>query len=88
MKLFKVIFKLFVVLIVIFSLSYLGLYIYVKNNPIDIKINNSYYIYDNDSKLVNSMSDEWIKLDSISNNLINATLSIEDKNFYKHNGFD
>ena len=88
MKLFKIIFKILVVLIVIFSLLYLGLYIYVKNNPIDIKINNSYYIYDNNSKLVNSMSDEWIKLDNISDKLIRATISIEDKNYYKHHGFD
>lgn len=77
-----------IILILLFSIIYLILYLYVKKNPIDIKINNSYYIYDKDNKLVNSMSDEWIKLDNISNNLINATLSIEDKKFYKHHGFD
>ena len=88
MKLIKKILMIIIILILLFSIIYLILYLYVKKNPIDIKINNSYYIYDKDNKLVNSMSDEWIKLDNISNNLINATLSIEDKKFYKHHGFD
>ena len=29
-----------------------------------------------------------VNLDQIPKNLINATLAIEDANFYKHNGFD
>ena len=88
MKLIKKLLVIFTILILLLTIIYLILYLYVKKNPIDIKINNSYYIYDKDNKLVNSMSDEWIKLDSISDNLINATLAIEDKNFYKHHGFD
>ena len=88
MKILKKLIILSTILITVLGLTYVGLLIYVKNNPIDIKINNSYYIYDNQNKLVNSVSDEWIKVDNISKNLINATISIEDKNFYKHNGFD
>ena len=83
-KLLKIISILAIILLIILGI----LYMYVKKNPIDIKINNSYYIYDNDNNLVNSLSDEWISLDKVSNNLINATLSIEDKNFYSHHGFD
>jgi penicillin-binding protein 2D len=30
----------------------------------------------------------WVPLEEISPTLINATISIEDKNFYEHNGFD
>jgi penicillin-binding protein 2D len=30
----------------------------------------------------------WMPLDKINKQLISATISIEDKNFYKHNGFD
>ncbi|MEH7180727.1 transglycosylase domain-containing protein [Neobacillus vireti] len=30
----------------------------------------------------------WVPLEEISPDLINATISIEDKNFYDHNGFD
>ncbi|WHY77496.1 PBP1A family penicillin-binding protein [Neobacillus sp. WH10] len=30
----------------------------------------------------------WVKLNDISPDLVNATVSIEDKNFYEHHGFD
>jgi penicillin-binding protein 2D len=30
----------------------------------------------------------WVPLEEISPDIINATISIEDKNFYEHNGFD
>jgi penicillin-binding protein 2D len=30
----------------------------------------------------------WVSLDKIDKDLISATISIEDKSFYKHNGFD
>ena len=49
---------------------------------------NGYYLYDKDKKLFTGNNDEWINLDNISTDLINATLAIEDKNFYKHMGFD
>ena len=49
---------------------------------------NGYYLYDKDKNLFTGNNDEWINLDNISTDLINATLAIEDKNFYKHMGFD
>lgn len=55
---------------------------------LDINSSNGYYLYDVENKLMNGTSDQWIKLDNISEHLINATISIEDKNFYKHQGFD
>ena len=88
MKFIKKTITVFTILLLLLTIIYIILYFYVKKNPIDIKTNNSYYIYDKDNKLINSMSDEWIKLNNISDNLISATLSIEDKNFYKHHGFD
>ena len=88
MKFIKKLLVILVILLLILTIIYFILYLYVKKNPIDIKTNNSYYIYDKDNNLVNSISDEWIKLDNISDNLIMATISIEDKNFYKHHGFD
>lgn len=88
MKILKKILKILLFLLILSALILLILYIYVKKNPIDIKTNNSYYIYDHNKKLVNSISDEWITLDNISQNLIDATISIEDKNFYSHHGFD
>lgn len=88
MKILKKALKILLFLLILSALILLILYIYVKKNPIDIKTNNSYYIYDHNKKLVNSISDEWITLDNISQDLIDATISIEDKNFYSHHGFD
>ncbi len=44
-------------------------------------------MYDINNDLIDGSS-EWVKLDDISDYLIDATISIEDKNFYKHKGFD
>ncbi|MBE6160430.1 MAG: PBP1A family penicillin-binding protein [Lactobacillales bacterium] len=49
---------------------------------------NGYYLYDKDKNLFTGNNNEWINLDNISTDLVNATLAIEDKNFYKHMGFD
>ena len=54
---------------------------------LEINKSQSYYLYDNESKLVFGDND-WIPLNKISNNLINATIYTEDKYFYKHIGFD
>ena len=45
---------------------------------------NGYYLFDKDKNLFTGNNDKWINLDNISTDLINATLAIEDKNFYKH----
>ena len=47
------------------------------------------FLYD-DSKIFfqGNGQKEWISLDRMSKHIINATLSIEDKNFYHHVGFD
>lgn len=48
-------------------------------------------MYDKDDKSFyegNNGTKKWIKLKNISKPLINATIYSEDKNFYKHNGFD
>ena len=35
-----------------------------------------------------SSSSKWVKLDDVSKYYIDAVISVEDKNFYKHSGFD
>ena len=57
---------------------------------IDIKKTNNIIMYDKDNNIFfkGNGSKEWVNLENINNNLINATISIEDKRFYKHNGFD
>ena len=76
-------------LITLFLIFIIGLYIYAKISPkLPINSANGYYLYDKNNNLFNGNNEEWISLDNISPNLINATISIEDKNFYKHKGFD
>lgn len=63
-------------------------YIYCFLTPkLEINKSQSYYLYDNSSKLVFG-DNNWISLDKMNINLINATISTEDKYFYKHIGFD
>ena len=45
-------------------------------------------MYDTKNELVFNDDKSWISLEDISPYLINATISTEDKYFYKHIGFD
>lgn len=48
------------------------------------------FIYDHEENLIyqGSGSSEWISLNDISQDLKDAVVSVEDKNFYSHQGFD
>lgn len=68
---------------------YYGLYFYAKTRPkLAIDSANGYYLYDNKGEVFNGKDEEWISLENISPYLINATIAVEDKNFYDHKGFD
>ena len=89
MKKIKFLFEKGIILLAIIMVLYLGLYLYLYFKPrLSIESANKFYIYDNDEKLVKEFSDEWVELEDISPYLIDATISIEDKKFYKHSGFD
>ena len=89
MKKFKKLVKFIVFCVVIFSFAYLSLYLVASiTNKLDVNTSNGYYLYDSNEKLMNGTSDQWINLDNISPHLIDATISIEDKKFYNHQGFD
>lgn len=89
MKTFKVMLKTFIVLFIISLVSLTGLYLYAYFSPaLDIKNTGQLYIYDDKGNQVFGNNEEWVQVEDISPNLINAVLSAEDKNFYKHNGFD
>lgn len=90
MKIFKKIILLTSIVACFCAIFYIGLYIYAKTWPkLDISTANSFYLYDNESKLfTGGNSNDWIKLEQISPYMVNATISIEDKNFYSHKGFD
>lgn len=91
MKILKIMGKVFISLILIFIIGNFLCYLYALITPkISIKNINSFFLYDNNNELVfqGSGTQEWITIDDISQNLINATIAVEDKNFYNHKGFD
>ena len=74
-----------------FIVIIIGLYTYAYLSPkLDIKTSGSLYLYDSNNELVyqGSRNNEWANLEDISDYLIDATIAVEDKNFYKHHGFD
>ena len=77
------------ILLCLFTL-YFGIYAYALMSPkLSIDGANGYYLYDSNGDLyTGTASEEWVDLNDISDNVINATVSAEDKNFYKHHGFD
>ena len=74
-----------------FVIIIIGLYTYAYLSPkLELKTAGQYYIYDGKDELVyqGSSTREWVDLDDINYQLINAVISVEDKNFYHHHGFD
>ena len=91
LKYFKLFLKLFSVGLIIISILIVCLYVYAYLSPKTvIKNANKYYIYDKNNNLVyqGSSSNKWVKIEDVSKYYIDAVISIEDRNFYKHNGFD
>ncbi len=91
MKIKRLIFKYFCIIIFLMIFTINALYFYAKLKPkLDIKNVNSFYLYDIKENLYFKGSDgkEWVNINDISPYLIEATLNIEDKKFYEHHGFD
>lgn len=82
-------FIMFIFVLTIIGLA--GVIIYAKVSP-KLKINsaNSLVLYDKNQEVFfqGNESKQWVSLEDISKDLINATIYTEDKNFYKHKGFD
>lgn len=87
----KFLIKSFIFLFISFVVLLIGLYTYAYLSPkLDLKTSGSLYLYDNKNDLIyqGSRSNEWANLEDISDNLKNAVIAVEDKNFYNHHGFD
>lgn len=87
----KKILKLLTIICSLFFLIILTVLLYLNLSPkIEISSANSFLMYDSDNNLFfkGSGKQEWVNLDEISDNVILATINTEDKNFYKHFGFD
>ena len=86
-KIFKLLRLSFLLLILLCG----GIFIYIKTSPKpEIYSANNLVLYDSEENVFfqGNESKEWISLDEISDYLIKATIYTEDKNFYKHFGFD
>lgn len=87
----KYIKKLFIIFTIFTVLSVIGIFSYVKLSP-KIIINNankiSFYDSNNNVFFTGSKDNEWANIDDISPYIIDCTIYTEDKNFYKHFGFD
>ena len=69
----------------------IGVYVYAFFSPkLELKNMGKIFIYDHEENLIyqGSGSSEWISLNDISQDLKDAVVSVEDKNFYSHQGFD
>ena len=80
-----------VFLFITFLIVMTGLYAYAYFSPkLELANIGQMYIYDKENTLVyqGSGTSEWVNLENISSHLVNAVISVEDKNFYKHQGFD
>jgi len=74
-----------------FIVIIIGLYTYAFLSPkMELRTAGQYYIYDGKDDLVyqGSSTSKWVDIEDINYNLLNAVVSIEDKNFYNHHGFD
>ena len=91
MKIFKKFIKLFLISVILSIIGIISLYTAAYFSPIlDIKNTGKYLIYDDENNLIykGSGTNNWVSLNDISPYLKDAIISIEDKNFYKHKGFD
>lgn len=91
MKKLKLLLKLGLFSLLAGLICVVGIYVYAYFSPrLELKNMGKLFIYDNQEKLIyqGSGSSEWVSLNDISQDLINAVISYEDKNFYNHQGFD
>ena len=91
MKKILILCKIFILVFFSFIIANIGFYVYAFITPkFNIKTKNSIIIYDDnlDNIIDNSKKNDYVKLNNINDNVKNAIISVEDKNFYKHKGFD
>lgn len=88
-KFLKIFLRTIIIILILFLITYIFLYVYAKMSPkLNLNSANVYYLYDSSNELYTGSNDKWVSINDISKYLIDSTISIEDKNFYKHNGFD
>ncbi len=87
----KTFFKIFKYGMILLVLLCVGIFVYIKTSPKpEIYSANNIILYDSTDTVFfqGNESKAWVSLDEISDNVIKSTIYTEDKNFYKHFGFD
>ena len=83
--------KIFIFLFFTFIIVNMSFYVYAFITPkfsINTKSNILFYDINENDMFEESKNNSYVKLSDINDNVKNAIVSIEDKNFYKHKGFD
>lgn len=91
MRTWKFLKKMTIFLVLSVVVCYIGINVYAFIIPkLNITNNGTYYLFDNQDNLVyqGSSTSSWVNIEDIDNKLIDAVISIEDKKFYSHFGFD
>ena len=91
MQKIKFLYKSFLFIFFSMLTAIIGLYTHAYfSKPIKLNASGNYFLYDDKDNLIyqGSSINEWTDLKNISSDLINAVISIEDKNFFQHHGFD
>jgi len=87
-KILRKMHKILVIFVITCITIYGSIYLYAWISPkLVVNSAKSYYFYDSSNNLITG-TDEWIGYDNISQNVINATVAIEDRHFFSHAGFD
>lgn len=91
-RLLKITKYVFIITIVIFTILFVSLYIYSKNIDYELPKVIDLKIYDKNNELLyhknNASNKSYVYFDEINPNIINAFLSIEDKDYYSHQGIN
>ena len=90
MKKITLIIRILILIIFITIIVNMSFYVYAFITP-KFELNsqrNIIFLDKNNNDIFTNIDSDYIKLDDINNNIKNAIISIEDKNFYKHKGFD
>ena len=91
MKFIKKLTKFSILLILLFIIFNVCAYSYAYLSPkLQIKSANKFMLFDENNELFfqGSGDSKWVSLDNISDKVIKTTIATEDKNFYRHKGFD
>lgn len=92
-RLFRILLVLALLCTVCIGIAYISIFLYAKiAGPPTLTVPQTAIFYSSNGKVLdelhNGQKRYWVPLESVSDNIKEATLAVEDKRFYDHNGFD